>query len=46
MSARWGTPYRDHRDWPTYNESLVVRGEFYLDLAPFRSWDQELARMN
>lgn len=46
MSARWGKPYRDRRDWRRYNESLVLRGEFYLDLGPFRSWDQELARMN
>ena len=46
MSARWGKPYRHHRDWPRYNESLVVRGEFLLDLRPFHSWDQELAAMN
>jgi hypothetical protein len=46
MSARWGKPYHDHRDWPRYNESLVVRGEFYLDLGPFRTWIQELATMN
>ncbi|EQD30497.1 transposase ISC1058, partial [mine drainage metagenome] len=46
MSARWGKPYRDHRDWPSYNEALVVRGEFYLDLGPFRTWKQELATMN
>lgn len=46
MSARWGQPHRDTRDWPTYNESLVVRGEFYLDLTPLRNWDQELAVMN
>ena len=46
MSARWGKPYHDRRDWPRYNESLVVRGEFYLDLGPFRTWTQELATMN
>ena len=46
MSARWGKPYQDHRDWPRYNESLVVRGEFLLDLRPLRSWDRELAAMN
>ncbi|MGI0053020.1 MAG: IS5/IS1182 family transposase, partial [Thermoplasmata archaeon] len=46
MSARRGKPYRDHRDWPTCNGSLVVRGEFYLDLGSFRTWDQELATMN
>jgi hypothetical protein len=46
MSARWGKPHQDHRDWPTYNESLVLRGEFYLDLRPLRHWEQELASMN
>lgn len=46
MSARWGKPYHDRRDWARYNESLVLRGEFYLDLAPFRTWEQELATMN
>ena len=46
MSARWGKQNHDRRDWARYNESLVLRGEFYLDLAPFRTWDQELATMN
>ena len=46
MSARWGKPFKDHRDWPTYNEALVLRGEFYLDLGPLRQWDQELVSMN
>ncbi|MGI0130002.1 MAG: transposase [Thermoplasmata archaeon] len=46
MSARWGKPHKDARDWPRYNESLVLRGEFYLDLGPFRQWNEELARMN
>ena len=46
MSARWGKPFQDLRHWPTYNETLVLRGEFYLDLRPLRQWDQELALMN
>lgn len=46
MSARWGRPYRDQRDWPRYNDALVLRGEFCLDLLPLRQWDQELAVMN
>ncbi|MCX6677636.1 MAG: IS5/IS1182 family transposase, partial [Methanothrix sp.] len=24
--------YEDNRDWPKYNEILVKRGEFYLDM--------------
>lgn len=46
MSARWGNLPQDRRDWPMYNESLVLRGEFYLDLRSLRHWDQELAAMN
>ena len=46
MSTRWGKPYHDHRNWPEYNESLVLRGEFYLDLSPFRDWEKEREAMN
>lgn len=46
MSARWGKPHHDKRDWPAYNESLVLRGEFYLDLRHLRNWSRELAAMN
>ena len=46
MSARWGKPFQDPRHWPTYNEALVLRGEFYLDLRPLLRWDQELILMN
>ncbi|MGC2034288.1 MAG: IS5/IS1182 family transposase, partial [Thermoplasmata archaeon] len=46
MSRRWGPSRPDSRDRPTYNEQLVVRGEFFLDLGPFRQWKDELARMN
>ncbi len=46
MSRRWGHPHLDRRDWPTYNEQLVVRGEFFLDPTPFKHWAEELAKMN
>jgi Transposase DDE domain len=46
MSRRWGKPHSDHRDWPTYNEQLVLRGEFFLDSTPFEHWAEELAQMN
>ena len=46
MSTRWGKPYHDHRNWPEYNESLVLRGEFYLDLSPFQDWEKERKAMN
>mgnify|MGYP003394176647 CR=1 FL=1 len=41
-----GRPYEDKRDWPEYNEELVVRGEFFLDLDWVDSWDDELEKMN
>jgi len=33
-------------DWPSYNEKLVKRGEFYLDVRFVRTWHKELAAMN
>lgn len=45
--ARWGKKkYTDNRNWPEYNEQLVVRGEFYLDLDFVDSWREELKEMN
>lgn len=38
--------YLDNRDWSKYNESLVLRGEFYLDFGFLDSWEQELSLMN
>lgn len=46
MSRRWGKSHPDCRDWPSYNERLVVRGEFFLDPTPFEHWAEELAQMN
>lgn len=39
-------PFVNHRVWSSYNETLVLRGEFLLDLAPLEQWKEELARMN
>ena len=33
-------------DWPSYNESLVMRGEILLDLGLLQSWGDELEEMN
>jgi hypothetical protein len=46
MAKRWGKKFVDKRDWKEYNEELVVRGEFYLDLDWAKSWDKELEEMN
>jgi hypothetical protein len=45
-TKRWGPPFEDRRDWPTYNETLVQRGEFYLELDFFFQWAAELERIN
>jgi hypothetical protein len=33
-------------DWPSYNESLVRRGQVLLDFDVLDRWDQELFQMN
>jgi hypothetical protein len=43
---RWGRKYVDNRNWPAYNEQLVRRGMYYLDLDWVMSWDVELQSMN
>ncbi len=44
--VRWGKEFKDKRDWKLYNEQLVVRGEFYLDLSFRERWKEELGEMN
>jgi hypothetical protein len=46
LRKRWGKKYVDARDWPVYNEQLVRRGEYLLDLEWVRNWDVELREMN
>ena len=43
---RWGKVRGDIRDWLGYNEELVVRGEFFLELGWVKSWSKEVAVMN
>ena len=43
---RWGPKFEDKREWQDYNEELVVRGEFLLDLDWVKSWPKELEEMN
>ena len=33
-------------DWPSYNESLVRRGQVLLDYDALDGWDHELSQMN
>ena len=46
LVKRWGPEYRDERDWLAYNELLVKRGEYLLDLDFVDNWEEELAGMN
>jgi hypothetical protein len=43
---RWGKNFIDNRDWPDYNEQLVKRGEYLLDLDWVKGWNKELQKMN
>jgi len=38
--------HKDHRDWSKYNNELVVKGEYYLDLGFSEHWYEELEEMN
>ena len=44
--TRWGDTFIDRRSWSIYNEQLVKRGEFLLDLNFVENWQQEVATMN
>lgn len=46
QTKRWGKKFVDTRDWKAYNERLVKRGEYWLELCWVQSWDQELIEMN
>lgn len=46
LNKRWGKKYIDNRDWPTYNDQLVKRGEYLLELEWVESWEDELQKMN
>jgi len=46
MNKRWGKTHKDKRNWKKYNEELVVRGEFLLDLDWVNNWDKEVKEMN
>lgn len=46
MGERWGVVFEGKRNFEKYDEELVVRGEFLLDLDWVKSWDAELEDMN
>ena len=38
--------YIDNRNWPEYNEELVMRGYFYFNPQFLLTWNEELVKMN
>ena len=38
--------YIDNRNWPEYNENLVLRGEFYIRPIFLARWNEEIKEMN
>lgn len=38
--------YKDNRNWPSYNQKLIKRGEFYMNPAFLETWLPEIREMN
>src|SRR3989344_3322859 len=45
-TKRWGNTFIDRRNWSRYNEQLVKRGEYFLDIEFISHWDEELYNLN
>jgi len=43
---RWGRKYIDKRDWKSYNQKLIKRGEFYINPVFLDTWLEEIKEMN
>jgi len=43
---RWGKKFKDNRNWIEYNEHLIRRGEYYIDLRFLDNWIDEINEMN
>ena len=43
---RWGKTYEDKRDWKSYNEHLIKRGEYYVNPKFLDTWLDEIEQMN
>ena len=46
QKKRWGKKYRDKRDWKTYNEHLIKRGEYYINPRFLDTWLDEIKELN
>lgn len=43
---RWGKKYVDKRDWKTYNNQLIKRGEYYINPRFLETWLDETKELN
>jgi len=44
-NKRWGNKFINKRNWKSYNEELVMRGEFLLSIDMFENWYEELDKV-
>ena len=45
-NQRWGRKYADSRDWKSYNEHLIRRGEYCINPTFLDTWIQDLSTLN
>jgi len=45
-NQRWGRKYADARDWKSYNEHLIRRGEYCINPTFLDTWIQDLSTLN
>ena len=43
---RWGEKFKDKRDWISYNERMIKKGEWFFDFTFLESIGNELEEMN
>ena len=43
---RWGKEFKDKRDWISYNEKMIKKGEWFFDFSFLESIQEELVEMN
>ena len=45
-NKKWGNKFIDKKNWKSYNEELVRRGEILFDFSTINNWKQELKQLN
>ena len=46
QKERWGKKFEDKRNWKTYNEHLIKRGEYYINPRFLDNWLDEIRELN